>query len=101
MEKIKTKKSIFTRLRNYFLAGAVVLIPIAITLYLTLFFIKISAPVNVSGSGPLDGNHPATRGAGRFLLASPIRPRRSSHLAGHSGSLATTRCLCRSPNQSN
>tara|TARA_B100001093_G_C26767117_1_gene988398 strand:- start:895 stop:1509 length:615 start_codon:yes stop_codon:yes gene_type:complete len=43
MEKIKTKKSIFTRLRNYFLAGAVVLIPIAITLYLTLFFIKISA----------------------------------------------------------
>ena len=43
MEKIKTNKSIFTRLRNYFLAGAVVLIPIAITLYLTLFFIKISA----------------------------------------------------------
>jgi|TARA_B110000881_G_C18419731_1_gene435291 uncharacterized membrane protein len=42
MEKIKTKKSIFTRLRNYFLAGAVVLVPIAITLYLTLFFIKIS-----------------------------------------------------------
>ena len=42
MEKIKTKKSIFTRLSNYFRAGAVVLVPIAITLYLTLFFIKIS-----------------------------------------------------------
>ena len=45
MTKIKSKKSIFTRLRNYFFAGAVVLIPIAITLYLTLFFIKISTKI--------------------------------------------------------
>jgi len=43
MPDIKTKKSIFTRLRNYFLTGIVVLIPLGITLYLTLFIIKISS----------------------------------------------------------
>ena len=43
MPDIKTKKSIFTRLRNYFLTGVVVLIPLGITLYLTLFIIKISS----------------------------------------------------------
>ena len=37
------KKSFLTRLRNNFIAGIVVLIPIGITLYLTLFFIKISS----------------------------------------------------------
>ncbi len=36
------KKSVFSRLRNNFIAGIVVLIPIGITLYLTLFFIRIS-----------------------------------------------------------
>ena len=36
------KKSIFTRIRNYFIAGIVALIPIGITLYLTLFIIKLS-----------------------------------------------------------
>ncbi len=36
------KKSIFTRIRNYFIAGIVVLIPIGITLYLTIFIIRIS-----------------------------------------------------------
>tara|TARA_B100001029_G_C14925651_1_gene374589 strand:- start:169 stop:780 length:612 start_codon:yes stop_codon:yes gene_type:complete len=40
-EKI-IKKSIFTRIRNYFIAGIVALIPIGITLYLTLFIIKLS-----------------------------------------------------------
>ena len=39
----KTKKSIFSRLRNYFFAGAVVLIPIGITIYLTLFVIKLTS----------------------------------------------------------
>ena len=39
----KTKKSIFVRLRNYFIAGAIVLIPIGITIYLTLFIVKISS----------------------------------------------------------
>ena len=42
MPKNTIKKSIFTRLRNNFIAGVVVLIPIGITLYLTLFIIKFS-----------------------------------------------------------
>ena len=39
------KKSFFARLRNNFIAGIVVLIPIGITLYLTLFFVKISGKI--------------------------------------------------------
>jgi len=39
----KVKKSILVRLRNYFITGAIVLIPIGITIYLTLFIIKISS----------------------------------------------------------
>tara|TARA_B100000768_G_C11202170_1_gene342246 strand:- start:328 stop:939 length:612 start_codon:yes stop_codon:yes gene_type:complete len=39
------KKSFLARLRNNFIAGIVVLIPIGITLYLTLFFIKISGKI--------------------------------------------------------
>ena len=39
----KVKKSIFVRLRNYFITGAIVLIPIGITIYLTLFIIRISS----------------------------------------------------------
>ena len=42
MSEKTTKKSIFARLRNNFIAGVVVLIPIGITLYLTLFIIKLS-----------------------------------------------------------
>ena len=42
MSENTKKKSIFTRLRNNFIAGVVVLIPIGITLYLTLFIIKLS-----------------------------------------------------------
>ena len=41
----KNKKSLFARLRNNFIAGIVVLIPIGITLYLTVFFIKISGKI--------------------------------------------------------
>ena len=39
------KRSIFVTIRNYFLAGVVVLIPIGITLYLTLFIISISSKI--------------------------------------------------------
>tara|TARA_B100001989_G_scaffold251449_1_gene230694 strand:- start:127 stop:741 length:615 start_codon:yes stop_codon:yes gene_type:complete len=39
------KKSIFAKIRNNFIAGVVVLIPIGITLYLTLFIIRISGKV--------------------------------------------------------
>ena len=36
------KKSIFAKIRNNFIAGIVVLIPIGITLYLTIFFIRVT-----------------------------------------------------------
>ena len=39
----KFKKSLLVRLRNYFITGAIVLIPIGITIYITLFVIKISS----------------------------------------------------------
>ena len=45
MEKKYIKKSIFAKIRNNFIAGVVVLIPIGITLYLTLFFIRISGKI--------------------------------------------------------
>ena len=45
MAKKKTKISVFSRLRNYFFTGIFVLIPIGITLYLTLFLIKISSKI--------------------------------------------------------
>ena len=40
---MKKKSSIMSKLRNAFIAGIVVLVPIGFTLYLTLFFIKISS----------------------------------------------------------
>ena len=44
MTKSKIKKvSIISKLRNYFITGIVVLVPIGITLYLTKFFISISS----------------------------------------------------------
>ena len=39
------KKSIFSKIRNNFIAGIVVLIPIGITLYITLFLISISGKI--------------------------------------------------------
>jgi|TARA_B100001996_G_scaffold315025_1_gene257798 uncharacterized membrane protein len=44
MAKLKRKTiSIFAKLRNYFITGIVVLVPIGITLYLTKFFISVSS----------------------------------------------------------
>ena len=44
MRKIKLKKlSLIARLRNYFIAGIIVLVPLGFTLYLTLFLISISS----------------------------------------------------------
>ena len=48
----KKKISILSRLRNYFLAGIVVLVPIGFTLYLTLFLIKISSKLLPSEINP-------------------------------------------------
>ena len=44
MAKLKRRSiSIFAKLRNYFITGIVVLVPIGITLYLTKFFISVSS----------------------------------------------------------
>ncbi len=45
MSKDKKRKSFTLILRNYFITGIVVLIPIGITLYLTKFFIGISSQI--------------------------------------------------------
>ena len=45
MASKEKKRSIFASFRNYFITGVVVLIPIAITIYLTLFLISISSKI--------------------------------------------------------
>ena len=45
MAKMEKRRSIFTKIRNYFIAGVVVLIPIGMTIYLTLFLISISSTI--------------------------------------------------------
>jgi uncharacterized membrane protein len=45
MAKKEKKRSIFAKVRNNFIAGVVVLIPIGITIYLTLFIISISSKI--------------------------------------------------------
>tara|TARA_E500000178_G_scaffold216993_1_gene214204 strand:- start:6 stop:620 length:615 start_codon:yes stop_codon:yes gene_type:complete len=45
MFKKNIKKSLFSSIRNNFIAGIVVLIPIGITLYLTLFIIRFSGRI--------------------------------------------------------
>jgi len=41
----RKKRSILTRFRNYFITGIVVLIPIGITIYVTIFLISISSKI--------------------------------------------------------
>ena len=45
MAKVKKKRSILIKFRNYFFAGVVVLVPLGITLYFTLFLINISSKI--------------------------------------------------------
>ena len=45
MAKTEKKRSIFTKIRNYFIAGVVVLIPIGMTIYLTLFLVSITSKI--------------------------------------------------------
>ena len=53
MAKFKKKKiSFLSKLRNYFITGIVVLVPIGITLYLTTFFISISSKIIPYGINP-------------------------------------------------
>ena len=42
-KKRKKKSSLIARLRNYFITGIIVLVPIGFTLYLTIFLISISS----------------------------------------------------------
>ena len=49
---IKKKKSITTKLRNYFFTGVVVLLPIGFTLYLSKFLINTSAKLIPEGLNP-------------------------------------------------
>ena len=43
MAKKEKKRSIFAKIRNYFIAGVVILIPIGITVYVTIFLVSISS----------------------------------------------------------
>ena len=53
MARLKRRRiSLFARLRNYFITGIVVLVPIGITLYLTKFFISISSKLIPPGINP-------------------------------------------------
>ena len=45
MVKKQKRRSILAKIRNYFIAGVVVLIPIGITIYLTLFLVSISSKI--------------------------------------------------------
>ena len=45
MAKTEKKRSILARIRNYFIAGMVVLIPIGITVYFTIFMVSISSKI--------------------------------------------------------
>ena len=45
MAEKEKKRGIFAKIRNNFIAGVVVLIPIGITIYLTLFIISISSKI--------------------------------------------------------
>ena len=45
MAKPRKKRSILIKFRNYFFAGVVVLIPLGITIYFTLFLINISSKI--------------------------------------------------------
>ena len=45
MSKEKKRRGFLTTFRNYFIAGIVVLIPIGITVYLTLLIVKISSNI--------------------------------------------------------
>tara|TARA_B100001250_G_scaffold296273_1_gene257825 strand:+ start:1801 stop:2427 length:627 start_codon:yes stop_codon:yes gene_type:complete len=53
MSSFKRKRiSVLARLRNYFITGIVVLVPIGITLYLTKFFISVSSKLIPQGINP-------------------------------------------------
>ena len=61
MEKKSKRKSISLKLRNYFITGVVVLIPIGFTLYLSKILIGLSSkliPKNINPNSYLPFNIP-------------------------------------------
>ncbi len=69
------KRSIFARIRNYFIAGVVVLIPIGITFYLTIFLVSISSkilPKEINPNHYLPYNIPGVEIITSLLLISII-----------------------------
>ena len=75
MEKKSIKKSLFARLRNNFIAGIVVLIPIGITLYLTVFFIRVSGniiPKEINPNNYLPFNIPGVEILGALIFITLI-----------------------------
>ena len=45
MGKEQKKRSILTRIRNYFIAGVVILIHVGITIYVTILLVSISSNI--------------------------------------------------------
>ena len=43
MAKSQKKRSVLIKIRNYFITGVVVLIPIGVTVYLTIFIVKVTS----------------------------------------------------------
>ena len=71
MSKNKKKKSITLLLRNYFITGVVVLIPIGFTLYLSKVLIGLSSrilPQNINPNSYLPFNIPGVEIVISFLL---------------------------------
>ena len=72
MSKNNIKKSIFSRIRNNFIAGIVVSIPIGITIYLTLFVMRVSSkliPKEINPNNYLPFNIPGLEILVAFLQA--------------------------------
>ena len=57
MEKNKKKRSLTLILRNYFITGVVVLIPIGFTLYLSKVLIGISSKIIPENINPVSYTH--------------------------------------------
>ena len=75
MPNEQKKRSIFANIRNYFIAGVVVLIPIGITLYLTIFLVSVSSkilPKELNPNNYLPYNIPGVEIIISFLLITLI-----------------------------
>ena len=79
MAKKTNKKSFSLTLRNYFIAGVVVLIPIGFTLYLTKFIVGISSkiiPQNINPNNYLPYAIPGIE----ILISVEVRGRRANSI---------------------